>query len=149
QSDTVAVTRAEYTVSRKQLRVQATSTSSTATLTVYVTATGQLIGTLTNNGGGKYSGQFAWPSNPQQITVRSSLGGPATRVGTVKWGWGGGAPDPGVVPGGHPRPGARLSVRDRHKTGMRPRETAGPARGVESGDERPALIREVDLSGGH
>jgi hypothetical protein len=49
-----------------------------------VTATGQLIGTLTNEGGGKYAGQFTWSSNPQNITVRSSLGGSASRAVILK-----------------------------------------------------------------
>jgi hypothetical protein len=83
-ADTVAITLAQYRASGKTLSVQATSTSATATLTVYVTATGQPIGTLANNGGGKYSAQFSWPSNPQNITVRSSLGGSATKAVTRK-----------------------------------------------------------------
>ena len=82
-ADTVAITLAQYRLSTKKLSVQATSTSATATLKVYVTATDQLIGTLKNSGS-KYSGQFSWPSNPQNITVRSSLGGSATRAVTVK-----------------------------------------------------------------
>jgi hypothetical protein len=82
-ADTVAITLAQYRLSTKKLSVQATSTSATATLKVYVTATDQLIGTLKNNGG-KYSGQFSWPSNPQNITVRSSLGGSASKAVTVK-----------------------------------------------------------------
>ncbi|MGH9931202.1 MAG: SBBP repeat-containing protein, partial [Pyrinomonadaceae bacterium] len=83
-SDTVAVQRAEYVRSKKVLRVDATSTDATATLKVYVTATGALIGTLKNNGSGSYSGAFSWPVNPQNITVRSSLGGTATRDVTVR-----------------------------------------------------------------
>lgn len=83
-TDTVAIQLAEYVVSKRQLRIQATSTSSTAVLKAYVTATNQLIGTLTNKGGGKYAGQFSWPSNPQNITVRSSLGGSASKNVTVK-----------------------------------------------------------------
>ncbi|HVK09511.1 MAG TPA: hypothetical protein VM597_12110, partial [Gemmataceae bacterium] len=83
-ADTVSVARAEYTVSKRELRVEATSTSGSATLRVYVTGTNQLIGTLTNKGGGRYEGQFAWPSNPQNVTVRSSLGGSATRAVTAK-----------------------------------------------------------------
>ena len=63
----------------RELRVEATSTSSSATLRVYVTGTNQLIGTLTNLGGGKYGGQFTWPSNPQNVTVRSSSGGSDSR----------------------------------------------------------------------
>ncbi len=82
-TDTVTITLAQYRASRKRLSVQATSTSATATLKVYVTATGQLIGTLTNNDG-TYSGQFKWPTNPQNITVKSSLGGSASATVTVK-----------------------------------------------------------------
>jgi hypothetical protein len=82
-ADTVAIKLAQYRLSTKKLSVQATSTSATATLKVYVTATGQLIGTLTNNSG-KYSGQFKWPTNPQKITVKSSLGGSSLATVTVK-----------------------------------------------------------------
>jgi hypothetical protein len=82
--DTVAIQRAEYSGTAKQLRVQASSTRSTATLSVYVTASGQRIGTLANKGGGTYSGNFKWSVDPQNITVRSSLGGvasaPITRI---------------------------------------------------------------------
>ncbi|MCA1632945.1 MAG: FG-GAP-like repeat-containing protein [Acidobacteria bacterium] len=78
-TDTVTVTRAEYETAKQTLRVEATSTSSTATLQVFRTADGLLIGTLRNDGGGKYGGQFSFSVNPQNITVRSSLGGSATR----------------------------------------------------------------------
>ncbi|HEU4837288.1 MAG TPA: hypothetical protein VFS90_22850 [Pyrinomonadaceae bacterium] len=60
------------------MRVEATSTSSSATLRVFVTSTGALIGTLSNNGGGQYRGELSSSTNPQNITVRSSLGGVAT-----------------------------------------------------------------------
>ncbi|HVG30465.1 MAG TPA: FG-GAP-like repeat-containing protein [Pyrinomonadaceae bacterium] len=83
-ADTVAITRAEYESAKRSLRVEATSTRSTATLQVFVTSTGQLIGTLTNSGGGKYAGQFSVSSNPGSITVKSSLGGSATRALAVK-----------------------------------------------------------------
>ena len=39
---------------------------------------------LSNAGGGKYQGQVAWPSNPVNITVKSSLLGTATRNVTSK-----------------------------------------------------------------
>jgi hypothetical protein len=84
QADTVGVTRAEYTVSKQQLRVEATSTSASATLQVFVTSTNQLIGTLTNNGGGRYTGQFTWPTNPQTVTIKSSLGGSASKAVTLR-----------------------------------------------------------------
>jgi len=77
-ADTVAIQVAEYAVGDQVLVVEATSTSSSATLKVFVTSTGALIGTLTNNGGGSYTGQFSLPVNPQNITVNSSLGGSAT-----------------------------------------------------------------------
>jgi hypothetical protein len=51
---------------------------------VFVTATNQLIGTLTNNGGGRFRGQFTWSPTPQNITARSSFGGEATRNVTVR-----------------------------------------------------------------
>jgi hypothetical protein len=83
-ADTVSITRVEYETAKRTLRVEATSTSSTATLQAFVTSTGQLIGTLTNSGGGKYAGQFSLTSNPGSITVKSSLGGSATRAVSVK-----------------------------------------------------------------
>ncbi|MCZ7574505.1 MAG: S8 family serine peptidase [Ardenticatenaceae bacterium] len=82
--DTVNITRAEYTVSKQKLRVEATSTNASATLQLFVTATNELIGTLTNNGGGKYGGQFTWPVNPQNITVKSSSGGSDSANVTLK-----------------------------------------------------------------
>ncbi len=77
-TDTVRITRAEFESSKRVLRVEATSTSSNATLQVFVTATGQLLGTLSNNGGGQYRAELSVSTNPQNITVRSSLGGVAT-----------------------------------------------------------------------
>ena len=66
------------------MRVEATSTASNVTLKVYETSTGDLLGTPTNNGGGKYHGQFSWPTNPQSITIKSSLGGSATTMVVLK-----------------------------------------------------------------
>ena len=83
-TDTVSITRAEYESAKRTLRVEAASTRADARLQVFVTSTGQLVGTLTNNGGGRFSGQFNLSANPQSITVRSSLGGQATRAVTVK-----------------------------------------------------------------
>ena len=82
--DTVSITLDEYIVSKKQLRVQATSTSKTATLQILVASTGALIGTLTNNGAGGFSGQLSWPVNPQTITAKSSAGGSATKAVVAK-----------------------------------------------------------------
>jgi hypothetical protein len=79
-ADTVTITRAEYDSGNRRLRVEATSTRSNATLQVFVASSGQLIGTLSNDGGGRYRGEFNWPVNPQSITVRSNFGGQATRT---------------------------------------------------------------------
>ena len=83
-ADTVSIQLAEYDADKDELRVEATGSNASATLRVYVTSTNTLIGTLTNEGGGRYRGEFSWPSNPQSITVRSSLGGQATRTVTLK-----------------------------------------------------------------
>jgi hypothetical protein len=77
-TDTVRITRAEYDSGKRVLRVEATSTSSSATLRVFVTSTGALLGTLSNSGGGQYRAELNSSTNPQNITVRSSLGGVAT-----------------------------------------------------------------------
>lgn len=79
-TDTVAIQQADYFGNKDALRVAATSTGSTATLQVYVTSTGELIGTVKHYDGNRYSGQFTWPVNPQNITVRSSPCGSATSV---------------------------------------------------------------------
>jgi len=79
-ADNVTIQLADYFAGKRELRVAAQSTGSTATLGVHLTSSGQLIGTMQNLGGGKYSGQFARSVNPQSITVRSSLCGSATMV---------------------------------------------------------------------
>jgi FG-GAP-like repeat len=83
-ADSVSITRAEYDTGNRRLRVEATSTRSNAILQVFVTSSGQLIGTLSNDGGGRYRGEFSWPINPQSITVRSNFGGQATRTVAVR-----------------------------------------------------------------
>jgi hypothetical protein len=75
---------AEYSAGNAELRVEATSSNASATLSVYVTSTNTFIGTLRNEGGGRYRGDFSWPTNPQNITVRSSFGGTASRTVTMK-----------------------------------------------------------------
>jgi hypothetical protein len=82
-SDTLTVRRAEYTTSKRQLRVQVNSSSSGQTLVAYVNSTKEQIGTLTPQGS-LYTGQFSWPSNPQIITIRSSGGGSITTSVSAK-----------------------------------------------------------------
>jgi plastocyanin len=74
-TDAVQITRAQYSTARSQLLVQATDTNNTATLTVSVTRTGMVLGTMRNQGGGNYQAKFTGISNPRKITVTSNLGG--------------------------------------------------------------------------
>jgi hypothetical protein len=83
-SDVVSVTKAVYAPDTKTLTVAATSTDSSATLTAYVTSTDARIGTLRNRGEGRYGRRFRWPSNPQNVTVRSSSGGSDSRDVTTR-----------------------------------------------------------------
>jgi hypothetical protein len=81
-ADAVAIQRAEYAGSKGQLRVEATSSDRSATLRAYVTSTGALLGTLKSQGG-RHTGQFSLSGDPGSVTVRSSLGGEATRTVTA------------------------------------------------------------------
>jgi hypothetical protein len=83
-TDTVSIQKADYVVSKKQLTVPASSTSQTVMLTVTSTATGEVIGVLTNKGAGSYAGTFPLSASPQNITVTSDLGGTASRAVTLK-----------------------------------------------------------------
>ena len=82
-TDTVTVTSALYNTSRKILQVQATTTATSATLQVFVTSTNTLVGTLTKKDT-RYQGKFSWPTNPVNITVKSSAGGSASKAVTVR-----------------------------------------------------------------
>lgn len=77
-AETVRISRAQYAIARSQLTVQATDTNQTATLTVSVTSTGQVLGPMMNKGGGNYSAKFSGISNPQNITVTSNSGASAS-----------------------------------------------------------------------
>jgi hypothetical protein len=76
--DSVQTTKAEYTSRSLQLKVEATSTNSAASLTVWNAGTGALIGSLVPAGGGKYTGSFTVSPAVLSISVKSSLGGIAT-----------------------------------------------------------------------
>lgn len=77
-SDRVSITQASYLTYYHYVYVRATSSSAAATLRVYNGQTGTLLGTLSNNGGGNYSGYVYAAAKPGSISVRSSLGGSAT-----------------------------------------------------------------------
>jgi hypothetical protein len=77
--DAVSIQRARYFAWTKTLLVEAATTGPGATLTVLDTSSGALIGELRSVGVGSYRGQFPWPVNPRNVTVRSSLCGSASR----------------------------------------------------------------------
>jgi hypothetical protein len=83
-TDTITIDRADYFRNRHALRVSATSSIASATLQVFVTSSGALIGALTNDGAGRYSGEFTLQTNPQSIIARSSSCGSATKLVNVK-----------------------------------------------------------------
>ncbi len=74
-ADVVRITRASW--DRGRLRIEATSTNRNAILSVH-SRSGSFMFTLTNRGGGRYSDERGWVTNPQQIQVRSNFGGSAT-----------------------------------------------------------------------
>jgi hypothetical protein len=75
--DKVAIQTATW--KRGLLTIKATSTNPNAILSVF-TRSGGFMFELTNNGGDRYSDQRGWVTNPEQIQVRSNLGGSATAV---------------------------------------------------------------------
>src|SRR3954447_6910908 len=74
--DRVAIQTATW--KRGLLTIKATSTNPNAILSVFIG--GGFAFELTNNGGGQFSDQRGWVTNPQGIEVRSNLGGSATAV---------------------------------------------------------------------
>jgi len=76
-SDKVTIQTATW--SKGLLTIKATSTNPNAILSVFSSA-GNFMFELTNNGGGRYSDQRGFITNPQQIQVRSNLGGAASAV---------------------------------------------------------------------
>jgi hypothetical protein len=73
---------AVYTNGNHLLKVRAgdsikSSARNAPILSVYVTSSNTLIGTLSGDIDGGYSGSFSWPTNPQMVTVRSNKGGTA------------------------------------------------------------------------
>jgi serine protease AprX len=76
--DTVVITKAQYSISRSQLTVLATDTNTAAVLTVKVTSSGEVLGTMDTRGDGNYRLKANGIANPQNITVTSNLGGSAS-----------------------------------------------------------------------
>ncbi|MEO7724552.1 MAG: hypothetical protein ABIU29_07680 [Chthoniobacterales bacterium] len=83
-ADVVTILKARYITAREVLTVQATSTSTTAALQLFVTSTDEFIGILTEVSPGKYVGRFSFPLNPESVTIRSTDGGTDTAVVEVR-----------------------------------------------------------------
>jgi hypothetical protein len=80
-SDVVHIDRAEFKPGGRggTLTVRATSTSTTAILTVFRDASTGPTFVLTNQGSGAYEGSFSFSGvKPNKVTVKSNLGGSAT-----------------------------------------------------------------------
>jgi hypothetical protein len=77
-TDTVTITKAQYSISASRLTVLATDSNPAAVLTVKVTSSGQNLGTMKTRGDGNYQLKKNGIANPQNVTVTSDLGGSAT-----------------------------------------------------------------------
>jgi hypothetical protein len=77
--DTVTITKAQYSISGSQLKVNATDSNPAAVLTVKVTSSGQILGTMQTRGDGNYQLKKNGIANPVNITVTSNLGGSASK----------------------------------------------------------------------
>lgn len=75
--DTVTITKAVYNTSRSQLTVSATDSNTAAVLTVKVTSSGEVLGTMRTRGDGTYQLKKNGIANPVNVTVTSNLGGSA------------------------------------------------------------------------
>jgi len=79
--DLVAVSKAELVVKNGGLKVEATSTIPTAVLSLFNAATGQFIGTMTNNGSIGFGAKYSFQGTVSPVTtllLTSSLNGTAT-----------------------------------------------------------------------
>lgn len=84
-ANTVTIQRAEYNAGKRTLTVEASSTNTSATLRVFTTSTDVPIGTLINQGGGRYCATSSNVAvNSGNIFVKSSLGGFASRNVSLK-----------------------------------------------------------------
>jgi hypothetical protein len=77
-SDTVTISKAQYVTSKSQLTVLATDSNPAAVLTVKVTSSGQVLGTMKTRGDGNYQLKVNGVANPVNVTVTSNLGGTAS-----------------------------------------------------------------------
>jgi len=74
--DSLKVTAATFSTSTHLLTVNATGTNAQATLNVFLASNNQLLGTMVNQGGGRYTFQQSFLSGtPASVNVVSNLGG--------------------------------------------------------------------------
>jgi hypothetical protein len=76
-ADVVRITKATW--KKGLLTIEATGSNPSAILSVY-SAQGNFMFDLTNRGGGRYTDQRGFITNPQQVQVRSNFGGSAAAV---------------------------------------------------------------------
>lgn len=75
ETASIVVTKAEYTVKRSQLNIEATSTDRVASLQIYNPTTGTLVGTIPLVNVGKFVGQITVPGPFTSAAVQSGVGG--------------------------------------------------------------------------
>jgi hypothetical protein len=78
-ADTVTIIKAQYSISGSKLTVTASDSNPAAVLTVTVTSSGQILGTMQSRGDGNYQLKKTGVANPVNITVTSNLGGSASK----------------------------------------------------------------------
>jgi hypothetical protein len=78
-ADTVTIAKAQYSISGSQLKVNATDSNPAAVLTVKVTSSGEILGTMQSRGDGNYQLKKVGIANPVNVTVTSNLGGSASK----------------------------------------------------------------------
>ena len=77
--DTVTISKAQYSISGSQLKVNASDSNPAAVLTVKVTSSGEVLGTMQSRGDGTYQLKKVGIANPVNVTVTSNLGGSASK----------------------------------------------------------------------
>ena len=75
ETASLVISKSQYTVSKTQLNVEATSTDVVSSLQVFNATTGALVGNMPNVGGGKFVGQFRVAGPFTSVAVQSSAGG--------------------------------------------------------------------------
>src|SRR5262249_5249509 len=81
--DTISIGQAQWSRKTQMLQITATGTNSSALLKASATSNNATIGFM-SFGANSFVGNFSWPVNPGQITVRSGFGGSATATVSTK-----------------------------------------------------------------